>query len=314
MSFVVAVTGPTASGKSSLTLKLCKKYNGELVSFDSMQIYKDMNIGTAKPSIEEQQEVVHHMIDICDPDEKYSTADFVNRAALEIDGILKDNKNAFICGGTGLYLDSYINDRDFSNNGADTELRDSLQKIADENGNETLHKMLEELDPIAAENIHANNVKRVIRAIEICKTSGMTKTEWDRKADSNPKRKVTKIILDFHDRDVLYNRINARVDQMITEGLVSETSSLNERHVFENNSTASQAIGYKEILPFIYGEASLEDSVETLKTATRRYAKRQLTWLNKDTGIRFYVDDYKNGEDLFVDVCKVIDEIVAGEQ
>ena len=299
MKNIIAVAGPTASGKSALALDICRAVGGELVSFDSMQIYRGMNIGTAKPSPAEQAEIPHHLIDICSPTEKFSAADFVAAASRAVDDIHSRGKVAVLCGGTGLYLDSFLFGRDYGEIASDDALRASLFDYAEQNGVHALHKMLEELDPEAAAAIHANNVKRVVRAIEICKTSGMTKTEWDAEANRAPSRDADVIVLDFHDREKLYSRIDARVENMIAAGLADETAALYASGALAPENTASQAIGYKETLPYVKGETTLDTAVENLKLATRHYAKRQLTWFRKYGGTRLYVDEYKTESDLF---------------
>ena len=299
MRSIVAICGPTASGKSSLAIRLCKEFDGEVVSFDSMQIYRGFDVGTAKPSPSETAGVPHHLIDICDPSEKFSAADFIAAADAAVEGIVARGKTAVLCGGTGLYLDSFVSRRDYGELSQDDALRASLAEIAAKQGNAALHAILERLDPDAARAIHQNNVKRVVRAIEICKLTGMTKTEWDKRAESvAPDREVDTIILDFRDRDILYNRINARVDEMISHGLVEEVKRLYSQRFLDPSTTASQAIGYKEMIPFIKGEIGFDQAVENLKLATRHYAKRQLTWFKKSAGTRFFVDDYVSSDEL----------------
>ncbi|MBQ0125700.1 MAG: tRNA (adenosine(37)-N6)-dimethylallyltransferase MiaA [Clostridiales bacterium] len=307
MKKTVAIEGPTASGKSALALALCEKYSGELVSFDSMQVYRKMDVGTAKPDSAEQARVPHHMIDILEPDEKFSAADFIALASRAVDDINSRGKTAFLCGGTGLYLDSFLSSRDYGEIAPDEELRRSLFDFAEKNGAHALHEMLRSLDGYAADAIHENNIKRVVRAIEICKTSGMTKTEWDAKAESAaPKKDADVIILDFHDRDVLYRRIDSRVDKMMGMGLVDETRFLYLSGFLRDEYTAAQAIGYKEILPYIKGESSLDDAALALKLATRHLAKRQLTWFRKKDGIRLFVDEYATENELFLAACDAL--------
>ena len=309
MQPIVAVCGPTASGKSALALSLCRAFGGEIVSFDSMQIYRGMNIGTSKPTAEEQKEIPHHLIDICEPSEPFSVADFSAAAEAAVSDILSRGKVAVLCGGTGLYLDSFISRRDYGDVSSSDELRDALSRFAKENGAGALHKMLEELDEEAAAAIHENNVKRVIRAIEICKLTGMTKTEWDKKANSAPSRNIPVITMDFRNRNVLYNRINKRVDAMISAGLADEAARLYAGGFLSDGTTASQAIGYKEMLPYVKGEASLDEAAESLKLATRRYAKRQITWFKKYDGIRLYVDDYASQDELAAAAIKALGEV-----
>lgn len=306
MKNIIAVAGPTASGKSALALGICRATGGEIVSFDSMQIYKHMNIGTAKPTPAEQTAVRHYLIDICDPTEKFSAADFVAAASRAVDDIHSRGKIAVLCGGTGLYLDSFLFGRDYGDIASDEALRASLFGFAEKNGAAALHKMLEELDPEAAAAIHENNVKRVVRAIEICKTSGMTKTEWDAEANRAPSRDADVIVFDFHDREKLYARIDARVDSMIAAGLADETAALYASGALAPENTAAQAIGYKELLPYVRGEIALDEAAANLKLATRHYAKRQLTWFRKYDGTRLYVDDYKSADDMLKAALKAL--------
>ncbi|MBR6050141.1 MAG: tRNA (adenosine(37)-N6)-dimethylallyltransferase MiaA [Clostridia bacterium] len=298
MANIMAIAGPTASGKSALALGVCREVSGEIVSFDSMQIYKNMNIGTAKPTRAEQAEITHHLIDICEPTEKFSAADFAARASRAVDEIHSRGKVAVLCGGTGLYLDGFLFGRNYGEIASDEALRASLYDFAEKNGVSALHDMLTKLDPAAAAAIHENNVKRVVRAIEICKTSGMTKTEWDAQANHAPSREADIIVLDFRDREKLYARIDARVEKMIADGLADETEKLYKSGALAPENTAFQAIGYKEMLPFVRGEISLAEATAALKLATRHYAKRQLTWFRKYGGTRLYVDDCKTADDL----------------
>ena len=290
---IFAVTGPTASGKSALALEIAERFGGEIVSCDSMQIYRRMNIGTAKPTAEEMLRVPHHMVDVAEPTESFSCADFVTMA----DGIIRDihkrGKKPIICGGTGLYLDSLIRGSDFKEGITDEALRESLIRFARENGAEALHRELELIDPESAAEIHPNNIKRVARAIEIYRLSGVTKTEIDKNSKQAENRFDIRCVgLFYPNRQTLYSRIEKRVDVMMEEGLEKETRELLEEGVFEKNATAAQAIGYKELLAYIKGEETLDTAVDKLKTATRRYAKRQITWFGaKDYVNRIDVDD-----------------------
>ena len=280
---IVCVVGPTASGKTAYAIELAKRRGGEIVSCDSMQIYKYMDIGTAKPTAEERAEVPHHMIDFADPNTDYSVADFAARARECIDDILSRRRLPVLCGGTGLYIDSIISEVEYPENRRDDALRTELWKMAEEDGAEAVHKILENLDPEAARNIHANNVKRVIRAIEICKTSGMTKTEADRLSVREPRYDAEIYGLTM-DRERLYDRINKRVDMMMEQGLETEVRRLLDMGI-RRNSTAMQAIGYKELIEYIDGECSLCDAVENIKRESRRYAKRQMTWFKRNKNI-----------------------------
>ena len=298
--FLIAVAGPTASGKSSLALAICEEFAGELISCDSMQIYRRMDIGTAKPTHEEMAHVPHHLIDICEPDEDFSAATFAEVATKAIANVLTREKLPVLCGGTGLYLDSVLKGVDYGEMEPDLAYRAEMQAYAEENGAEALHDKLKALDPEAAEAIHPNNIKRVVRALEIIHLSGMTKTEWDKQAirRETPYRE-TVIALDYRDRETLYRRIEMRVDQMFEMGLVEEARALYDAGYLAPDTTAGGAIGYKELLGYLRGEMTLDEAKDTLKTATRHYAKRQLTWLRKNPSVHwFYPDDYTSQADF----------------
>lgn len=293
---LLAVVGPTASGKTALSVKLAKALGGEIVSCDSMQIYRRMDVGTAKPTAEEQCGVAHHLFDIAEPDKAYSCADYVRDAKAAIQEISARGRLPILCGGTGLYLDSLLRGGNFEETVTDLALREELQAFAQAHGNHALHERLAEVDPESAEAIHENNVKRVIRALEIYLTTGMTKTEADLRSRrfASP-YDATVIGLRFEDRDLLYSRIDRRVEEMMQNGLLDETRRLLAEGVFERNSTAAQAIGYKELIGYLQGESDLAESVEILKRATRRYAKRQLTWFGAKDYVRWITLD-QNGE------------------
>ena len=290
---VLAIVGPTAVGKSALALYLAKKYNGEIISCDSMQIYKGMDIGTAKPTKEEISQVPHHIIDIKSPDENFSCAEYQLLAKNIINDIIKRGRTPIFCGGTGLYLDSVIEIPEFENTTRDEEYRQFLENYAKENGGEALHKMLFEIDPESADKIHPNNQKRVIRALEIYKCTGKTKTQLDSESKlKKPPYESCVFFLNCKDRDVLYKRIDSRVDLMINEGLLEEARALWDKGLLREEYTSYGAIGYKEFIPYFKGEATLESCVEELKLATRHYAKRQLTWFSRHESYNtIYVDE-----------------------
>ena len=293
---IVAIVGPTASGKSALALALAQRLGGEIISCDSMQLYRRMEIGTAKPTREEMALVPHKMIDVVDPEDNFSRADYVKMAKEEIDAVIASGMIPILCGGTGLYLDALLRGSDFESTEVDTALRRSLEEFAKENGNEALHKMLAEIDPESAAAIHQNNVKRVIRAIEIYKTSGKTKSEIDRLSlEVESEYDATVIGLRYNDRELLNQRINQRVDQMISLGLLEETRALESEGIFLKNSTATQAIGYKEMLGYIRGENGLAEAIESLKLATRKYAKRQMTWFSAKKYVTWIDADGEHG-------------------
>ncbi len=296
---VLAVVGPTASGKSALAIELAKRLDGEIICCDSMQIYKEMNIGTAKPSFDEQAQVRHHLFDFADPKESFSCADYIPLAERVVEDILSRGKLPVFCGGTGLYLDRFLSGAQFEETEIDEKFRREMESFAWEFGNEALHNKLREIDPVSADEIHPNNVKRVIRALEIYKTSGRTKSELDKKSkEFESNYRAIQIGLKYEDRELLYDRINRRVDKMMADGLLEETKTLLDSGVFEKNTTAAQAIGYKELLSYFDGQKSLEDAIENLKMATRRYAKRQMTWFSSHGDVNWLMADGKSLSEL----------------
>ena len=292
---ILAVVGPTASGKSALALALTERLGGEIISCDSMQIYRRMDIGTAKPTCEEMARVKHHLVDCVEPDRAYSCAEYVEDAKAAVEEIASRGKLPIFCGGTGLYLDCFLRGGNFEETESDPTLRESLFAYAKEHGNAALHARLMAVDPESAAAIHENNVKRVVRALEIFESTGMTKSEADRRSRQvESPYDATVIGLRYETRELLYERIDRRVDQMLEEGLLEETRRLLDEGVFETNSTAAQAIGYKELLGYLSGEKSLDEATEDLKRATRRYAKRQITWFGAKDYVK-WVDATENG-------------------
>lgn len=294
---VIAVAGPTASGKTALAISLAKKLSGEVVSNDSMQVYRGMEIGTAAPTKEETDAVPHHLVGIISPDTPFSCADYAARAKAVLEDMSERGKLPIFCGGTGLYLDSVLKVSEFSEGDKNEALRQELQLFADENGADALHERLREIDPEAADAIHKNNVRRVIRAIEIFETTGITKTEWDKKSkhiDSPYDDRV--IVLDFLSRELLYSRIDKRVDIMFDSGLENEVRALYDKGLLSPEYPAYQAIGYKEFIPYFKGEISLADVSDAIKLATRHYAKRQVTWFKRYENALFIHPDNENGE------------------
>lgn len=288
---VIAVAGPTASGKTRLAVELAKKYSAEVVSCDSMQIYRDLRISTAKPTEEEMQGVPHHLIDFLPVCESFSVADYCDKAKKCISEVAARGKNVVLCGGTGLYMQSLLENIDFSGNGADEELRKKLKERSETEGVEVLWNELLSIDPETANTLHPNNVGRVIRALELYYTSGITMSEQKRQSRKNPSEyKYCIICLDFEDRQKLYDRIDLRVDMMLSEGLEAEARMFYEA-AMGADSTARQAIGCKEFIPYFEGRCSFCEAVEAIKRETRRYAKRQLTWFNRMDGInKLYAD------------------------
>lgn len=275
---ILAVAGPTASGKTALSIALAKHLGGEIVACDSMQVYRGMDIGTAKPTPEEQREVPHHLIDVTDPSCPFSAADYVALAGEAIKEIHARKKLPILCGGTGLYLDSLLRGG-FEETRSDPALRDELFAFVEENGAHALHDRLRAVDPAAADAIHERNVGRVVRALEIYLTTGITKTESDLRSRSLPSP-YRAVVIGLCDpgRTVLYRRIEERVGLMLRSGLWDEVRRLRDAGVFSQNATAAQAIGYKEALAFLRGEGTEADAKARIVLATRHYAKRQMTW------------------------------------
>ncbi len=279
---VIVVAGPTASGKTSLSIELAKRLNGEIVSADSMQIYRGMNIGTAKATIEEQAQVPHHMLDVAEPDEDYSVARYVEEASRCCDDILSRGKIPVITGGTGLYIDSLLSGRNFaSKQETDEGLRQELMDEYDEIGGEAMLAKLREVDPERAAKLAAGDMRRIVRALEIYTLTGITITEHDRRTKALPKAyDAAYLVLSFKDRAELYRRIDMRVDAMISQGLFEEVENLALN--LPEGCTAMQAIGYKEPAAALRGEISREEAAEAIKLSTRHYAKRQLTWFRRN--------------------------------
>ena len=285
---VIVITGPTATGKSALGATLAKRIGGEVVSADSMQVYKLMDIGTAKPSPEEMQGVPHHMLDIVPPWEDYSVARYISDAASCIDDILNRGKTPLIVGGTGLYIDSLLSGRVFSARG-DTAQRQELENEYDMIGGEAMLRKLGGFDPESAAKLFANDRKRIVRAIEAYNVTGKTLSRHGRETKEYPPRyEAAKFALTFSDRSKLYSQIDRRVDGMIIGGLEREVRGLLEIGV-PSGCTAMQAIGYKEIADAVRCELSIDEAIATIKLQSRRYAKRQLTWLRREQNIHWFM-------------------------
>lgn len=296
---IICVVGATASGKTDLAVKLAKAVDGEIISADSMQVYKNMPIATAVATKEEQDGVVHHLVEFLDTDQTFSVADFVERAKVLIDEITARGRVPIVAGGTGLFVDSLVKNISFSEVGSNAEIRNELA----EKSNEELFEKLLELDPKSAEDIHPNNRKRVIRALELC-MSGTSKTEQNENSmliDSP--YDALYIGIGYQDRQKLYDRINKRVDLMLEAGLENEARQM----LGKQGLTARQAIGHKELQPYIDGNITLDEAVEGLKRETRRYAKRQLTWFRRNENINWLYADEMSRDELVekaVDLAK----------
>ncbi|NMA64931.1 MAG: tRNA (adenosine(37)-N6)-dimethylallyltransferase MiaA [Clostridiaceae bacterium] len=304
MDKVIVVAGPTASGKTDLAIELALLINGEIISADSMQIYRGMDIGTAKPTIVERKGIPHHMLDIVDPDEEYSVAQFQKDAKNCIKEILCKGKIPIVAGGTGLYINSLVYNITFSETIADWEYRKQLQEMAEEKGPDILHQLLQEVDPKSAERIHPNNIKRVIRALEVYKTTGKPISQHQLESRSKKPEYDYKIFGLEIERDILYKRIDKRAGKMMEMGLYEEVEGLLEK--YSPDLVSLQGIGYKEIISAIKGEYSIEEAVEKIKLNTRHLAKRQMTWFKKTENLTWI----KTGEtDRWAIIKKLADTL-----
>ncbi len=309
---VIAVVGPTASGKTKLGVELCKLLNGEVVSADSMQIYKQMDIATAKPSVTDMDNIPHHLIGFVEPEECFSVVQYCSMAKKCMEEITGRGKIPVVVGGTGLYIDALLNNIEFPQANADYTLREQLKKIASEKGAEVLLEELMKIDPDTAQTLHINDLGRIIRAIELYCTTGITMSKHIQLSKVNPSPFIPCIIgLNFRNRQILYDRINGRIDDMLKNGLIEEAMLFYKNH---NDGTAKQAIGYKELFPYFEGTVQLSQAVDKLKQETRNYAKRQLTWFRKNETIKWiYADEYNSQSDLTqAAFCLIRDSSVAG--
>ena len=292
---LICICGPTASGKTALSVALAQQLHTEIISADSMQIYRGMDIGTAKPTMQERQGVPHHLLDVCAPGETFSVARYVELADAAAQDILSRGMVPVIAGGTGLYMDALIECSTFSGDETDLTIREKYQRMAAEQGNEAVHACLAAVDPEGAERLHPNNLKRVIRALEVYEQTGMTLDAFNRlHKRPAPKYQALKIAVCPAERQTLYDRIDRRVDQMLEDGLLDEIRRLLDAGALAG--TAAQAIGYKELLSYLLEGQPLDECVALLKQRSRNYAKRQLTWLKRDDNIHWIY--YNKGEEL----------------
>ncbi|RKQ37557.1 tRNA (adenosine(37)-N6)-dimethylallyltransferase MiaA [Oceanobacillus halophilus] len=293
---VIAIMGPTAVGKTNLSIEVAKRFGGEVISGDSMQIYRGMDIGTAKITKDEMEGIPHHMIDIKEPDEGFSVADFKEYVQRYIEEVSSRNKLPIIVGGSGLYIQAALYDYNFSTQKRNEFITRKLEKRMEEEGPLPLYKYLEKIDPVQAEKIHPNNYRRVIRALEIYETTGMSMTEYQKNQTAESPYNLVLIGLEM-DRAELYKRINLRVDQMINSGLLKEVKTLIGKGY--SKSQSMNAIGYKEFIPYFEGEQSLEECIEILKRNSRRFAKRQYTWFKNKMDITWYDVTNSNRNEKF---------------
>lgn len=287
----MAVGGPTATGKTALSVALAQEFGGEVISADSMQVYRGLDIGTAKAAPAERQGIPHHLLDILEPEQPYSVADFTAAAGALVGQITARGHLPLVVGGTGLYITSLLNGVAFTPEKTDPALRRALQKQAQEQGSEPLYRQLQQIDPAYAATLHPNNLPRVIRALELYRTTGRTMSETQKNSrPAQPPYRSLCLCLSCRDRAVLYRRIDRRVDLMMEQGVLAEAERVWQNR--ERYRTAAQAIGYKEFFPYFEGEQPLSDCVSRLKQATRRYAKRQLTWFrHQGEAVWLYTDE-----------------------
>ena len=307
MPNIICIAGPTASGKTALAVELAKELNGEVVSCDSMQIYRRMDIGTAKPTKEEMQGIPHHMIDVCEPDEDFSVSRYCEMATPIVDDIIARGKTAIIAGGTGLYMDSLIKGNTFAPFPS-TGMREKLEAQADSEGMDAMITLLQSIDPEAAQRIHDR--KRIIRALEVYYETGETITEHNRRTQAIPPRYSPLWLgLDFADRQELYSRIDIRVDIMLEQGLVEEIQALLASGI-PAKCTAMQAIGYKEFVAALEGIGTIEEAAEEVKKSSRHYAKRQLTWFRRNKEMHWLTRQTGQAADKIIeDARRILSEI-----
>ena len=300
---VVVVLGPTASGKTSLGIEIAEKFGGEIVSADSMQIYENMDIATAKPTVDELARVKHHLIGFVPVGEKFSVARYKEKAVEAIDDILSRGKLPIVVGGTGLYIDTLVNNTEFLDY-EESDIRERLEKRCEENGIESLYSELKDIDPKTAERLHINDTKRIIRALEVYYSTGKTISEQDEVSHFKESRYRWCLIgLRAQDRQFLYDRINLRVNKMLEAGLLEETQAFFNSEV---SATAAQAIGYKELKPYIDSLVTIDEAIDKLKMESRRYAKRQLTWFRRNNNINWLDIDMMTSTELINSACEII--------
>ncbi|MDI6619479.1 MAG: tRNA (adenosine(37)-N6)-dimethylallyltransferase MiaA [Clostridiales bacterium] len=303
---LVIILGPTAVGKTKISIQLAGLLNAEIISADSMQVYKYMDIGTAKPSKDEMQGIKHHLIDVVYPDEEFSVALYRKLAGEKIDDILSRHKLPIVVGGTGLYIKSLTHNLNFAGVVCDKPYREELQKAAKLYGNEYVHNMLKDKDPDSFKRLHANDLKRVIRALEVFKLTGKTMPDYRSQTKLAPGEYDTCVVGLMMDRKKLYERINSRADKMIEQGLVDEVKRLLDMG-YSRDLTSMQGLGYKEIIPYLFGECSLDDAVYKLKECTRHFAKRQITWFKREDLIYWIdVDDFTDENSIVQNIADYV--------
>lgn len=306
---LIILTGPTAVGKTKASIGLAKAINGEIISADSMQVYKGMDIGSAKIRLEEMEGVPHHLVDVLEPDEEFHVVRFQKMAKHAMEEIYAKGKIPILVGGTGFYIQAVLYDIDFTENEGDVSYRKQLEDFAKEQGAEALHEKLQAVDPKAAEEIHAHNVKRVIRALEYFRQTGqpISAHNEEQRQNESPYGQAYFVLND--DRQNLYKRINLRVDQMVEEGLLDEVRTLRDKG-YTRNLVSMQGLGYKEILAYLDGECTLEEAIEIIKRDTRHFAKRQITWFKREKDV-IWLDKEKfeyNEETILEEMLRILEE------
>ena len=304
---ILVVAGPTASGKTKIGVELAKRLNGEIISADSMQIYKHMNIGTAKPTSEEMQNIPHHLIDFVELGENFSVVQYKEMATKCIEDILSRGKVPIFVGGTGLYINSITEEIKYDETAENKEIRERLEKIAENEGNERLYAKLKEVDIDTYNRLHLNDTKRIIRALEVFESTGITITEHQKMSKEIEKKYDYKIVGLWMERENLYNKINLRVDKMIEDGLEDEARNIIEMIKNKGKITSFQAIGYKEFLRYFDGEVSREDAIASIKQESRRYAKRQVTWFKRTNGLK-WINIERDINDVINDIINYYEE------
>lgn len=304
---ILVVAGPTASGKTKIGVELAKRLNGEIISADSMQIYKHMNIGTAKPTSEEMQNIPHHLIDFVELGENFSVVQYKEMATKCIEDILSRGKVPIFVGGTGLYINSITEEIKYDETAENKEIRERLEKIAENEGNERLYAKLKEVDIDTYNRLHLNDTKRIIRALEVFESTGITITEHQKMSKEIEKKYDYRIVGLWMERENLYNRINLRVDKMIEDGLEDEARNIIEMIKNKGKITSFQAIGYKEFLRYFDGEVSREDAIASIKQESRRYAKRQVTWFKRTNGLK-WINIERDINDVINDIINYYEE------
>ncbi len=302
---LMAILGPTAVGKTELSLKIAEQINGEIISADSMQIYRKMDIGTAKVSQSDRKQIKHHLIDIVNPDQDFSVADYQERVDALIPKIVEKGEMPILVGGTGLYIKAIIQGFLFPEMETNNELRSRLEKEAEKYGNEYVHNKLKEIDIELANKLHPNDLRRVIRGIEVFNETGNTITYYKKKQEATPMRYNALKIGLTREREVLYQRINSRIDIMMENGLVNEVKNLLDSG-YDIGMTALQGLGYKEIIGYLKNEYSLDETVRILKRDTRHFAKRQITWFKRDKDIHWFNLSHKKTDQVFNEIMDLI--------